>query len=111
MNRLAIKVVDALIEGFGPHRRIPVKVRRGDQTLDCEFTGYYQHPRRGHVASIGYPSPAGGFSHGMLNQDDILDTPVPSPEEWEAERLAAEQAAAANPPAKAAFWPTSGSGA
>lgn len=45
----------------------------------------------------------------MLRQGDTLETPVPNPEEWEAERLAAEQAAA--PPAKGCFWPTSGSGA
>lgn len=109
MNRLAIKVVDALIEGFGPHRRIPVRIRRGNDVIDAEFTGYYQHPRGGHIHSIGYPSPAGGFSHGMLRQGDTLETPVPNPEEWEAERLAAEQAAA--PPAKGCFWPTSGSGA
>lgn len=98
---IAEQIVDALIEGTGPHRRIPVKVRRGGECLDCEFTGYYS-PKH---LSIGYPAQGqpGQFSHGILGKDEELLTPVPSYDEWEAERLAAEQSAT---PAKGCFWPT-----
>jgi len=100
MSTEAKIIVDALLEGnVGPHRRIPVRVRRGGQTLDAEFTGYYspQH------MSVGFPIPGReGFSHGILGKEDQLETPVPSYDEWEIEkqaharqeqeRLAAEQA-------------------
>ncbi|MGV0949132.1 MAG: hypothetical protein ACOYB3_00485 [Azonexus sp.] len=103
MSREAKIVVDALLDdNAGPHRRIPVRVRRGGQTLDAEFTGYYspQH------MSVGYPVPGqAGFSHGILGKEDQLETPVPSYDEWEIEREAAEKerlAAQQPPPAAAA---------
>jgi hypothetical protein len=84
MSKEAEIVVEALLAEANPHRRIPVRVRRGGQTLDAEFTGYYSP---NHL-SIGYPIPGrdGHFSHGILDKDDQLDTPVPSFDEWEIEK-------------------------
>lgn len=83
MSKEAKIIVDALLAEMGPHRRIPVRVRRGDQTLDAEFTGYYS-PKH---LSIGYPIPGQtGYSHGVLGKDEQLETPVPSYDEWEIEK-------------------------
>ena len=84
MIEAARVVVDALLEGtVGPHRRIPVKIRRGDQTLDAEFTGYFTPDH----LSVGYRVPGRpGFSHGVMGKEDKLETPVPSFDEWQIEK-------------------------
>lgn len=83
MSEAARVVVDALLAEATPHRRIPVRVRRGDQTLDAEFTGYYTP---NHL-SVGYPDAVhGGYTHGVMGKEDKLETPVPSFDEWETEK-------------------------
>lgn len=104
-------IVNALIEGEmvgGPHRKIPVKIRRPDgSVIDAEFSGYYDNREFGLGAhpSIGYPS-EGGMTHGILRKGDELQTEVPDPDAWKAEQEEAERARQASTPAKAAFWPT-----
>jgi hypothetical protein len=96
---LAERIVNRLIEGKRPP--IPVKVRLPDgSVIDAEFNGYYdlRSINRGHVPSIGRPTSYGALTHGLLGKEERIETPIPSPEEWESDEV--------ETPAKAAFWPT-----
>lgn len=109
MSEAAHAIVTSLLEGVGTPN-IPVKIRQADgSVIDAVFNGYWSmfDPPR---PSIGYPSPQGGHSHGIIHQGDEIVSQVPSPEQWDemekqriekanAEKLSQRQAAPAAQPA------------
>ena len=110
MTKLAETIVNRLLEGTKPP--IPVKLRLADgSVIDAEFNGYWDlnFMGKGMVPSIGKRIGVGGtLSHGIHDptKEEII-TPIPSPEEWDAE----DPASPTEPPPKACGWPTAGSGA
>jgi hypothetical protein len=104
-DELRANLVPAM-EGIGSKHQ-PVRLRTPDgQTVIGDFSGYYDFGKFGHKLSIGYPLSDGSLTHGVgVPAGYTLLSPIPSFEEWKASE---EEAGA---PSKAAFWPTSGSGA
>lgn len=72
-------------QSFPASLRKKVTIERADGSqYEAEFNGYYDLTAmgRGAVPSIGRPTER-GLSHGMLDKDEKIVTPVPSFEEWQ----------------------------
>jgi hypothetical protein len=90
----AHRLVEALLEGGrlpSSDNPMAIKLQAPDgSVVDAEFSGYYTDKLRNkydaNLPSIGYPDNQGGMTHGMLRSGWHIITPLPPPEDYEAQR-------------------------